>query len=138
MRVSQRVDYAVRLLVALAMRPAGEYTAVGELARDLSLPRRFSEQQVTELARAGIVSCRRGTAGGCRLDRPADTITVDSIVRALQGDVLDVPRTARSATAEMWAEAARTLRDALGRVTIADLARRQREIEQEHGPVYYI
>ena len=69
MRVSQRLDYAVRLLVLLAAQPPGEHVVVGDLAERIGLPRRFAEQQVSVLARAGIVRCRRGASGGCTLGR---------------------------------------------------------------------
>ena len=72
MRVSQRLDYAVRALTALAQQPPGVYVAAGDIADGLGLQRRFVEQQFTGLARAGIVDCRRGAGGGCALLRPAD------------------------------------------------------------------
>ena len=64
MRVSQRVDYSLRLLVALAALPDRQRVAVGELAEALDLPKRFSEQQITQLSRDGIVSCQPGVGGG--------------------------------------------------------------------------
>ncbi len=138
MRVSQRLDYAVRALVALAQQPAGRPVVAGDLARDLALPKRFLEQQVTALAKRGLVSCRRGAAGGCVLARPPSEITVTEVVRAVQGDVLDVPHATRSASAEMWQEAARDLERVLGSVTLAQLAKRQSEIDAEASSMYYI
>jgi hypothetical protein len=38
----------------------------------------------------------------------------------------------------MWAVAASGLEDALGRVTLADLARRQAELDAAASPMYYI
>jgi len=138
MRVSQRIDYTLRLLAALARQPAEEYVAVGELAEALRLPRRFSEQQITELAREGLVECRRGAAGGCRLARPSGSINVAEVVRALQGEILDVPKTAQSATAEMWADLAGEIGRSLSGVTIADLAARQKELDLARSPMYFI
>jgi len=137
-RVSQRLDYALRVLVQLANRPAGTHVAAGELADELSLPRRFVEQQVTQLSHSGIVSCRRGATGGCALGRPSDEIPVREVVLALHGDVLDVPHQPDSATAELWQGAAVSLAEYLGTVTVADLATRQRELDAASAPVYYI
>ena len=92
MRIPQRLDYALRALVLLALQPEGEYIAAGDLAEHLGMPRRFVEQQVTVLARAGIVECRRGASGGCTLARAASAVTVLDVVEAVQGDVLDVPQ----------------------------------------------
>jgi Rrf2 family protein len=138
MRVSQRLDYALRALVLLATQPDGTYVAAGDLAQHLDLPRRFVEQQITSLAHAGIVECRRGAGGGCALARAALFVSVADVVRALHGDVLDVPRRRESATTEMWESAATTLEAHLGAVTLADLAARQREIDADAHTMYYI
>ncbi|MGB4441924.1 MAG: Rrf2 family transcriptional regulator [Coriobacteriia bacterium] len=137
-RVSQRLDYTLRLLVALGRLPAGTSTAAGELAATLGLPRRFGEQQMTTLAKTGLVESRRGTGGGVTLARPAAEITVHDVVKALQGDVLDIPRSSGSATVEFWETAARALEDRLQSVTLADLALRQAQLDAETAPMYFI
>jgi Rrf2 family protein len=138
MRVSQRLDYALRALTALAQQPAGRPVVAGELAVTLGLPKRFLEQQITALGKRGLVSCQRGAAGGCVLARPAEEITVADVVRAVQGDVLDVPHTTDSAVAEMWAGAARALAQALEAVTLRQLAERQTELDERREAMYYI
>jgi Rrf2 family protein len=138
MRVPQRVDYALRVLALLAVEPPDTYVAAGELASRLVLPKRFVEQQVTVLARAGIVRSRRGATGGCALALEPSQVTVRDVVLAIQGDVLDVPRQRGQATAEVWRQAAVVLDDFLGEVTLADIASRQREIDAQSAPMYYI
>jgi Rrf2 family protein len=138
MRVPQRLDYAVRALVLLALQPPGVYTPAGDLADHLTLPRRFVEQQITALARAGIVQCRRGSSGGCALTRPAETISVLDVIEAVQGDVLDVPRVTGSACSEMWSEAAGTLSQFFASTALSELAARQRSIDSSHASMYWI
>ncbi len=138
MRVSQRSDYALRALVLLAMQPEGTYVAAGDLADRLMLPRRFVEQQITALARAGIVVCRRGAGGGCALTGPAEGFTVHDVVSALEGVVIDVPRQQDSAVADVWRRLAVSADDYLASVTIADLAEGQRGIDARSAPVYHI
>jgi len=138
MRISQRLDYAVRALVLLAEQPPGGWVAAGELAERLNLPRRFVEQQVTALSRAGIVACRRGAAGGCALSRPAEEITVQEVVLAMHGEVIDVPHQRDSASADMWQQASEVLGEYLNGVNLAELARRQRELDAKTAPMYYI
>lgn len=138
MRVSQRLDYALRALVLLAMQPDGAYVAAGDLAERLNLPRRFVEQQVTELARAGVVTCRRGASGGCALARPADTISVGDVVLALEGQVLDVPHQTGSAVTEVWQRAAEKLEGFLLETDLASVAARQRKLDAAAAPMYYI
>jgi len=138
MRVSQRLDYALRGLVALAQRREGEPVAAGDLADSLSLPRRFLEQQFTALSQAGVVDCRRGAGGGCTLARPAAEITAADVVKALEGGALDVPRTSGTVVSEMWADVAAVLDEALDHVTLADLAERQNALEASQAAIYYI
>jgi Rrf2 family iron-sulfur cluster assembly transcriptional regulator len=138
MRVSQRLDYTLRGLTALAELEAGACVPAGDIADRLGLPRRFVEQQFTALSRAALVECRRGAGGGCSLARPASEITIGEIVRAVQGTALDVPRISGSAVSELWASAAATLDMALDAVTLSDLATRQRELDAQVAPMYYI
>jgi Rrf2 family cysteine metabolism transcriptional repressor len=104
----------------------------------MGLPRRFVEQQLTVLAHASLVDCRRGAGGGCVLARPADEITVGQVVRAIEGYVLDVPHATGSAVSEMWERAGDSFEGSLDTVTLAELAVRQRELDAERAPVYYI
>ncbi len=137
MRVSQRLDYAVRTLVELA-RTDGEPVAVGDLAEGMGLPRRFVEQQITALVKRGIVTSKRGAGGGCALARPAAEITVAEVAEAIQGAVLDVPHTSGSAVAQMWERTASALRASLASETIADLAARQDELARDSSAMYFI
>ncbi len=138
MRVLQRLDYALRTLVMLARQPEGSFMPAGQLAERLGLPRRFVEQQVTELARAGIVHCRRGASGGCALVRDPAAITARDVVVALQGDVIDVPRRADSAVAALWQGMAAATEAYLASVTLAELVSMQRELDAQRATMYYI
>lgn len=138
MRVSQRLDYALRALVLLAEQTPGTWVAAGDLAERLRLPRRFVEQQITALSRSGIVECRRGAAGGCSLAQPAAEINVRDIVVALDGEVLDVPRQIDSASAELWQRAGDSLGEFLESVDLETLAARQKELDASAVPMYYI
>jgi Rrf2 family protein len=137
-RVPQRLDYALRAVVALATLPPGSVRSGGALAARLGLPSRFVEQQLTALVAAGIVRSVRGPGGGFSLNRPADQISMRDVILALQGDVLDAPKMTGSAVAEAWQDATRALGDALGGVSLAKLAERQRELDAETSTMYYI
>lgn len=138
MRVSQRLDYTLRMLVALARLPRGTVVAAGDLAAALTLPRRFGEQQMTALAKAQLVLSRRGTGGGVLLARAPDEITVLDVVTAIEGEALDVPRATGTATGAFWAEIATGLNAQLGATTLGDLVRRQAALDAEAANMYFI
>lgn len=138
MRVSQRLDYTLRMLVALGRLPQGTTSGAGELAVALGLPRRFGEQQMTALAKTGLVKARRGTGGGVSLARPAAEITVLDVVTAVQGEALDVPRNTDSATSELWIEVAAAVDTRLAGTTLQDLVKRQAELDAATTPMYFI
>ena len=87
--ISAKVDYATRVLLALAAAP--EALMTGEtLATAQGVPVKFVENTLVELRRAGIVTSQRGPEGGYRLARPADEIAVADIFRALEGPLAEV------------------------------------------------
>jgi Rrf2 family protein len=137
-RVPQRLDYALRALVALASLPLGAVRSGSAIAARLGLPSRFVEQQLTALVGAGVLQSVRGPGGGFALARPAERTSMRDVIVALQGEVMDIPKMTGSAVAEAWQEAARSLDDALSHVSLADLAQRQRELDLETSTMYYI
>jgi Rrf2 family protein len=137
-RVAQQIDYAVRGLVKLAAIPGDEYLRAADIANDLGMPKRFFEQQIAALARADLVQCRRGRAGGCRLARPAAEISLADIIVALEGEVLDVPRVTGSAASEAWQGAASALEEHLAGVNLEGLAARQTGLDASSAAMYHI
>lgn len=95
MRVTAKVDYAVRAAAELAsaqLRADGaRATLKGEaIARAQDIPLRFLESILGELRRAGIVASQRGSEGGYWLARPAAAVTVADLIRAVEGPLGDV------------------------------------------------
>lgn len=90
MYISAKVDYATRVLLALAAAPAGAPMKGEALATAQGVPVKFAENTLVELRRAGIVTSQRGPEGGYRLARPADEIAVADIFRVLEGPLADV------------------------------------------------
>lgn len=89
MRLSARVDYAVRATVELAAGGDGTVTA-DRLARVQQIPQKFLENILIQLRRAGIVRSQRGPVGGYRLARPAAEIALADIIRAVDGPLANV------------------------------------------------
>jgi len=130
MRVSAKVDYAVRALTELAAAGAGPVK--GEtIAKSQSIPVNFLENILSDLRRAGIVASQRGAAGGYWLSAPAESVTIADVVRIVEGPLADVrgappedlDYTGPAAPLrEVWVATRANLRAVLEAVTIGDLA----------------
>lgn len=132
MRVSAKVDYALRALLELAAAPPGPVK--GErLATAQEIPPKFLENILTELRRAEIVASQRGVEGGYRLAKPAAEISVADVVRALEGPIASVrgvrPEEVRyvgpaRSLQPLWVELRAGMREVLEGTTLADLVER--------------
>jgi Rrf2 family protein len=128
-RVTAKVDYALRALVELA---ADGGTVKGDrLAQAQGIPLKFLENILAELRRAGLVGSQRGADGGYRLQRVADKISVADVIRAVEGPLADVhgtppesldPPGVAAPVREVWLATRAALRSVLEVVTVADIA----------------
>jgi len=134
-RISAKVDYAVRAAVELAaaqgsgdgLRPV----KAEALARAQDIPLKFLENILQGLRQAGIIESRRGPDGGHMLARPAAEIALADIIRAIDGPLagvggrrpedLEFTGTAEPLR-EVWIAVRASLRRVLEEVTIADVA----------------
>jgi Rrf2 family protein len=89
MRLSARVDYALRAAAELAVAVEGPVTSE-QLARAQDIPPKFLEHILNQLRRAGLVRSQRGPVGGYWLARPAEKISLADIIRAVDGPLLGV------------------------------------------------
>jgi Rrf2 family protein len=132
MRVSAKVDYALRAVTELAAAPPGHVTAE-RLARAQEIPLKFLENILLELRRAEIVASQRGAEGGYRLAKPAGDVSIADVIRAVEGPIATV-RGARPeevtyggaavALRDVWIELRTSMRAVLEETTLADLVSR--------------
>jgi Rrf2 family protein len=89
MRISAKVDYAVR--AALELAAAGDDPVKGDaIAEAQDIPLKFLENILGELKHHGVVASRRGAQGGYWLAKPADEISLADVVRAVEGPLATV------------------------------------------------
>jgi Rrf2 family protein len=130
MRVSAKVDYALR--AALELAAAGEGPTKGEqIAQAQDIPLKFLENILLELRHSGLVQSQRGADGGYWLARAPEEIRLADVIRAVEGPLANV-RGARPETVEYAGPAARlqdvwiglraNMRAVLEEVTLADVA----------------
>jgi Rrf2 family transcriptional regulator, cysteine metabolism repressor len=87
MLFSTKAEYGVRLMVELGRQPGSEPVALSAVAEAERLPLSYLEHLVAKLRQADLVTSTRGAHGGYQLARPADEITMDEVVEALEGQI---------------------------------------------------
>jgi Rrf2 family protein len=134
MRLSARVDYALRAMAELAAaedpRSSGPMTAE-QVATAQGIPSKFLESILLQLRRAGLVQAQRGPEGGYWLARPAAEISLAGVIRAIDGPLANVRgqrpedlgyQGAAAALQEVWIALRASEREILDLVSIADVA----------------
>jgi|HubBroStandDraft_1064217.scaffolds.fasta_scaffold00032_79 FeS assembly SUF system regulator len=82
--LSKLADYAVILATHLAAAAPDQVNAM-HLAADTRLPQTTVAKVLKLLAKAGIVTALRGAAGGYRLARAAELVSVAEVIAAIDG-----------------------------------------------------
>jgi Rrf2 family cysteine metabolism transcriptional repressor len=134
MWVSRRTDYATRAILVLSLESGGPMK-LDELARRTAVPLSVLEQVMPTMRTAGIVRSERGPAGGYRLNKIPEEITLERIVRLFQGPLAPIscatrhnpepcPMTVGCTLRDVWEEVRDATISLLGGVTFADLAAR--------------
>jgi Rrf2 family protein len=88
MRLSARVDYALRAVAELAAANAPR--TVEQLSSAQNIPNKYLESILGELRRAGLLRSQRGPDGGYRLARSPAEISIADVIRALDGELANV------------------------------------------------
>lgn len=83
MRLTLHTDYALRLLMLLALEPDDLHT-IEEIASRYHISRNHLMKVTQTLASAGFVDSLRGRGGGLRLGKPAGEIILGDVVRATE------------------------------------------------------
>jgi Rrf2 family protein len=129
-RISAKVDYAVRAMCELAAHRADVPLKAEQIASAQEIPLSFLENILVDLRRAGFVRSLRGQVGGYRMAKAASEITIADIIRAVEGPLADVrgmrPESlgfTGSATPlrDVWLATRVSLRRVLERVSVADI-----------------
>jgi len=82
-RISAKVDYAVRAMAQLAADQSDGPVKAEHIATAQGIPLKFLLAILNELKRARLVRSQRGLEGGFVLSSPPEGITVADIIRAV-------------------------------------------------------
>jgi Rrf2 family transcriptional regulator, cysteine metabolism repressor len=144
MKLSVRGEYALRALLVLGLNYDQAVVRIQTISEQQNIPKRFLEQILNDLKSAGVVTSRRGMAGGYRLARRPEEITLAVIIRHIEGALAPVscvserfyekcscPDESRCAIRSVMKEVREAVVRIAERLTIADLCERSRTLQQE-------
>jgi FeS assembly SUF system regulator len=129
-RLSRITDYGIVLMAHLAGSASGPHNA-REVAAETQLPAPVVSKILKALAREGLLESKRGAKGGYSLARRPRAISAAEIITALEGPIGltecsvhpgQCLQESSCHVREPWQRINAVVREALARVTLADLA----------------
>lgn len=149
MKLSLRGEYALRALLVLAENEGQGLVRVQAISAEQNIPKRYLEQILNDLRAGGFVKSRRGVAGGYRLGRRPDQITLAAVVRHVEGSLAPVsclsenfyqkcscPDEMRCAVRSVMKEIRLAIVQIAENITLAEMVRRSRELRNQPMNAY--
>src|SRR6476661_10984023 len=144
MKLSLRGEYALRALVVLGLNYGKPVVRIQTISEQQNIPKRFLEQILNDLKSAGVVESKRGVAGGYRLRRPPQRITLAEIIRHIEGPLAPVscvserfyekcscPDESRCAIRSVMKQVREAVVKIVEQVTVAELCERSRKLNRD-------
>jgi FeS assembly SUF system regulator len=136
LRISRLTDYGTMILVHLASH-GGRVCSASDVAANTHVALPTVQKILKLLARSGLIVSVRGADGGYSLSRQPESITAADILDVLEGPVAITECSLSDSHCELesfcpvggaWQKINRSIRIALGDITLADLGRPAREL----------
>ncbi|HET8578581.1 MAG TPA: Rrf2 family transcriptional regulator [Methylomirabilota bacterium] len=130
MQLTQKGDYAVRVMLDLAGHPADATVRTTDLGRRTGVPRAYLAKVIQALAQAGLIRTKRGSLGGVSLLEEPRAVTLRRVIEAVEGPIYLnrclirrglCPRDAFCPAHPVWARVQAILLRELDAVSIGDL-----------------
>ena len=146
MRLTAKAEYAIKAVLDLALHRSGELIPIQDIAARQGIPQRYLEQVLLALKRAGLLTSKRGSAGGYQLTRPPEDITVGDVLRAVEGTAAPFEAQRRGGRgtgerhdlSELWDEISNAVSKVVDQLTFGDLAVRALARRSAARPMYHI
>lgn len=131
MKISAKIDYAVRALLELALHWPDTYPQqISDISRKAGIPQKFLIHILIALKGLGYVHSVRGKAGGYALAMEPKMINLADVVKQLGGlgsfDEEKRKRQKADAVSNLWKEIDQNIIHTLNEVSLEDLCNRQR------------
>ncbi|MEM8587556.1 MAG: Rrf2 family transcriptional regulator [Pseudomonadota bacterium] len=134
-RLSKKLLFAIEAVVDIAYHSGDQPVQSSVITERQGIPRRYLEQVLQQLVRAGILSGVRGPRGGYRLARERRLISLGDIVRVVRAmesaqDPIDDPagsNLGREVVRPIWDQMQEACMAKMDETTVDDLCRAARE-----------
>jgi Rrf2 family protein len=147
-----RGEYALRSLVVLGLSYGQDVVRIQDISNQQNVPKRFLEQILNDLKSAGIVESRRGAAGGYRLSKPPEKISLALVIRHIEGPLAPVscvsekyysrctcPNEEKCGIRSIMKEVRDAIVNILEGVSVAELCQRVKNLQGVHAnPLDYV
>ena len=128
MLISSRGQYAIRILLDLAIHENGSAINVKMIAERQKLSEKYMEQILSVLQKAGFVVSTRGYHGGYHLTQKPENYTIGKILRTVDGPLIPATqqediqeRPVELVVKELWGNLQTQIEQTLDSVTLLDL-----------------
>lgn len=131
MKISTKGRYALRMLLDLAQNQGDGFVALKDVAERQNVSKKYLEQIVPMLNKAGILAASRGFQGGYRLAQAPDRCTVGDVLRVTEGSIAPVAcldrdpalcsRSEDCITLPVWQGLRRVIDEYLDSITLQDI-----------------
>ncbi|MBU5453792.1 Rrf2 family transcriptional regulator [Pseudoflavonifractor sp. MSJ-30] len=133
--ISTRGRYALRMMLDLAENQGDGYVSLKDIAARQDISKKYLEQIIPVLNRAGLLQTTRGVQGGYRLTRRPEEYTVLDILSAtetglaavacLEQDANPCARCCDCLTLPVWQGLDKVVKDYLDGITLQDVLDRR-------------
>lgn len=131
MKISTKGRYALRMLLDLAVHQKDGCVCLKDVAERQGVSKKYLEQIVPSLSKAGILLTSRGFQGGYRLAIPPQQCTVGAVLRVTEGNLapvaclvngtVDCSRSEECITLPVWQGLERVINQYLDSITLQDI-----------------
>lgn len=90
MKISTKGRYALRMMLDLALNQGDNYIALKTVSERQKISKKYLEQIVPALSRAGLLDANRGYKGGYRLSKAPEEYTIAEILSLTEGSLAPV------------------------------------------------
>lgn len=147
MKISTKGRYGLRAMIDLAIHSNGTHVPLFNIAERQGISAIYLEQVFSTLRKAGLVKSVKGAQGGYLLADVPEKMSVGVILRALEGDLSVVDEqdiksseslVSECIKVEVWDKIDESISELVDNISLQDLLKEHRLLNEKKNPMYYI